>query len=80
VYVVPYARAAAGVNVAVKPLYVTAPDTAVPPGSVRVNVEPVIEAGLIAMLKVALMGVLITTFVAPLAAIVDTTKGTFTTS
>jgi hypothetical protein len=32
------------------------------------------------MLKVALMGVLITTFVAALAAIVDTTEGTVTTS
>jgi hypothetical protein len=80
VYVVPYARAPVGVNVAVNPLYVTAPETAAPLGPVTVKVEPVIEAGLIAMLKVALMGVLIATFVAPLAAIVDITEGTVTTS
>jgi hypothetical protein len=59
---------------------VTAPETAVPLGPVTVNVEAVSEAGLIAILKVALMGVLIATFVAPLAAIVDTTEGTVTTS
>jgi hypothetical protein len=38
------------------------------------------EAGFIAMLKVALMGVLIATFVAPLAGMVDTTEGTVTVS
>jgi hypothetical protein len=80
VYAVAYARAAVGVKVAVNPLYVTAPDTAVPPGPVTVNVEAVSEAGLIAMLKVALMGVLMATFVAPLAGMVDTTIGTVTTS
>jgi hypothetical protein len=80
VYVVAYARAAVGVKVAVNPLYVTAPDTAVPLGPVTVNVEAVSEAGLIAMLKVALMGVLMATFVAPLAGMVDTTIGTVTTS
>jgi hypothetical protein len=79
VYAVAYARAAVGVKVAVNPLYVTAPDTAVPPGPVTVNVEAVSEAGLIAMLKVALMGVLMATFVAPLAGMVDTTIGTVTT-
>jgi hypothetical protein len=77
---VAYARATVGVNVAVKPLYVTAPDTAAPPGPVTVNVEAVSEAGLIAMLKVALIAVLIATFVAPLAAIVDITEGIVTTS
>jgi len=77
---VAYARAAVGVHVAVNPLYVTAPDTAAPPGPVTVNVEAVSEAGLIAMLKVALIAVLIATFVAPLAAIVEITEGTVTTS
>jgi hypothetical protein len=40
----------------------------------------VIEAAFIAMLKVALIGVLTATFVPPLAGIVDTTDGTVTTS
>ena len=62
---VEYARTAAGTKVAVLPLYVTAPATTVPPGPVSVNVLAVIEAGLIAMLNVAVTGVLITTFVAP---------------
>jgi hypothetical protein len=65
VYVVPYARTAAGVNVAVVPLYVTVPATAVPPGPANVKVPVVIEAEFIAMLKVAVTGVLITTLVAP---------------
>jgi hypothetical protein len=77
--VVEYASAAAGTNVAVRPLYVTAPATA-PPGPVTVKVDAVIEAGLIAMLNVALMGVLIATFVAPFAGTVDTTEGTVTVS
>jgi hypothetical protein len=47
------------------PLYATAPATAVPPGAVNVNVEGVIEAELIAMLKVAVTAVLMTTPVAP---------------
>jgi hypothetical protein len=51
--VVPKASTADGVNVAVVPLYATVPATAVPPGPVTVKVEAVIEAGLIAMLKVA---------------------------
>jgi hypothetical protein len=74
-----FARAADGVNVAVSPLYVTAPVTA-PPGPVTVKVEPVIVAAFIAMLKVALMGVLTATFRAPFAGIVDTTEGTVTVS
>ena len=52
-------------KVAVVPLYETAPATAVPPGPVRVKVEVVIEAGFIAMLKVAVTVVLMTTPVAP---------------
>jgi hypothetical protein len=63
--VVPYARTAAGVNVAVTPLYVTAPATATPPGPITVKVPVVIEAGFIAILKVAVTVVLMVTFVAP---------------
>jgi hypothetical protein len=63
--VVLVARAAAGVNVAVTPLYVTAPVTAPPgPATVKVPAE-VIEAGLIAMLNVAVTVVLVRTPVAP---------------
>jgi hypothetical protein len=47
---------------------------------VTVKVTALIEAVFIAMLKVALMGVLTPTFVAPLAGIVDTTDGTVTVS
>jgi hypothetical protein len=54
VYTVLYARTAAGVNVAVTPLYVTVPVTAVPPGPVTVKVDPLIVAAFIASLKVAL--------------------------
>jgi hypothetical protein len=54
VYTVPYAKLAAGVNVAVTPLYVTVPATAAPPVPVTVNVEALIEAGLMDSLKVAL--------------------------
>jgi hypothetical protein len=63
--VVPYARTTDGVNVAVIPLYVTAPATAVPPGPVTVKVEAVIEVEFIASLKVAVTVVLMTTPVAP---------------
>jgi hypothetical protein len=45
-----------------------------------VKVVALIEAGFIALLKVALMGVSTTTFVAPLAGIVDTIVGTLTVS
>jgi hypothetical protein len=62
--VVPYARAAFGVNVATTPVYVTAPAT-FPPGPANVNVEDVIEPGLIAMLNVAVTFVVIGTLVAP---------------
>jgi len=68
------------VNVAVSPLYVTAPATAVPPGPATVNDDAVIVEGFIAMLKVALIVVLIWTAVAPLAGMVDTTDGTVTVS
>jgi len=47
------------VNVAVSPLYVTAPATASPPGPATVNDDAVIVEGFIAMLKVALIVVLI---------------------
>jgi hypothetical protein len=63
--VVPYARTAEGVKVAVVPLYATVPATAVPPGPVTVKVPVVIEAGFIAMLKVAVTVVLIRTPLAP---------------
>jgi hypothetical protein len=63
--VVPYARTADGVNVAVEPLYATVPATAVPPGPVTVKVAVVIEAEFIAMVKVAVTVVLMTTPVAP---------------
>jgi hypothetical protein len=68
------------VNTAVSPLYVTAPATAAPPGPATVKVDAVIEDGFIAMLKVALMVELMTTPVAPLAGMVDTTEGTVTVS
>jgi hypothetical protein len=45
-----------------------------------VKVEAVIVAAFIAMLKVALIGVLTATFVAPFEGIVDTTEGTITVS
>ena len=61
-------------NVAVTPLYVTVPATA-PPGAVTVKVDPLIVAGFIASLKVALITWPIATFVAPFAGIVDTTTG-----
>jgi hypothetical protein len=78
--VVPYARAAAGVNVAVNPLNETAPATAVPPGPVTVKDVALMDAEFIAMLKVAPMVVLTTTPVAPFAGTVDTTEGTVTVS
>jgi hypothetical protein len=80
VYVVLYARTAAGVSVAVLPEDETAPAIAVPPGPVSVKVELVIVAGLIAMLKVAVTVVLTTTSVAPWAGVTDTTPGMVTVS
>jgi hypothetical protein len=56
------------------PLYVMAPATA-PPGLVTVKVEALIEAGLIAMLNVALTVVLTATLIAPCAGVIDTTLG-----
>jgi hypothetical protein len=63
--VVPYTRTADGVNVAIEPLYVTVPAMAFPPGPVTVKVPVVIEAGFMAVLKVAVTVVLMTTPVAP---------------
>jgi hypothetical protein len=63
--VVPYARTADGVKVAVVPLYPTVPVTAVPPGPITVKVEVVTEVGLMAMLKVAVTVALMATPVAP---------------
>lgn len=62
---VPYARSADGVKVAVVPLYATAPATAAPPGPTNVKDDVVIEAEFIVMLKVAVTVVLMTTPVAP---------------
>jgi hypothetical protein len=78
--VVPYARTADGVNVAVKPLYVTTPAMAVPPGPVTVKVPVLIVVGLIAVLKVAVMFVLIRTPVSPAVGLTDTTPGMVTVS
>ena len=70
VYTVLDAKLAAGVNVATEPAstYVTAPVTATPPGPVNVKVAPLIVAGFIASLKVAVSAWLIGTLVAPLRA------------
>jgi hypothetical protein len=59
--VLPFRRAAVGVNVATSPEYVTAPATATPPGATTVKVVVVIEAGLIAMLNVAVTVVSVAT-------------------
>jgi hypothetical protein len=63
--VVPYARAADGVRVAVVPLYPTVPAMAVPSDPANVKVEVVIEDAFIAMLKVAVTVVSMATPVAP---------------
>jgi hypothetical protein len=63
--VVPFARAAAGVNVATPPEYATVPATATPPGAATVKVVALIEAALIASLKVAVIVVLTATFAEP---------------
>jgi hypothetical protein len=47
---------------------------------VTVKEDELIVPGLIAMLKVALIVVLMTTLVAPLAGVVETTEGIVTTS
>jgi hypothetical protein len=78
--VVPYARTAAGVNVAVVPLYATVPATPAPPGSATVKVEVVIEAEFIAMVNVAVTVVLMRTPVAPWAGVTDATPGMVTVS
>ena len=53
----------------------TAPDTGVAPGPVKVNVAAVIVVGFIASLNIAEIGVLTATAVAALAGIVETTVG-----
>jgi hypothetical protein len=68
------------VNVAVVPLYVTDPATAAPLGSDTVKVVAVSVEGFMAMLKIAVIVVLMTTLVAPAVGVVDTTDGTLTTS
>jgi hypothetical protein len=78
--VVPYARTTDGVKVAVEPLYATLPAMAVPPGPVTVKVDVVIDAEFIAMLKVAVTVVSMTTPVAPWAGVTDTTPGMATVS
>jgi hypothetical protein len=75
VYEVLVVRMAVGANVAVVPVYVTLPGTGVAPRPVKVNVAAVIVAGSMAWLKVAEIGVLTATAVAPLAGIVETTVG-----
>jgi hypothetical protein len=77
---VPYARKALGVNVATVPEYVTAPATAAPPGPATVKVVVLIEAALIAWLKVAVTVALMITSVVPRAGVTDTTLGTITIS
>ena len=69
------ARMVVGVNVAVVPVKVTVPATGVAPGPVNVNVVALIVAGFIASLKVAEIGVLTATAVAPITGTVETTVG-----
>ena len=75
VYTVLYARATAGVKVATVPEYVTAPLTATPPGPVTVKVDALIDAALIASLKVALRTWLMGTLAAPFTGAVAVTVG-----
>jgi hypothetical protein len=70
---VPVARIVVGVNVAVVPAKVTVPATDVAPGPVKVNVAALIVAGFMASLKVAEIGVLTATPVAPFTGTVETT-------
>jgi hypothetical protein len=63
--VVPYARAAPGVNVATPPEYETVPVTAAPPCAATVKVVALIEAELIAWLKVAVIVAFTATFAEP---------------
>jgi hypothetical protein len=69
------ARLAAGVNVATKPEYETAPLTAVPPGPVTVKVDVPIVVGFIASLKVAFSTWPTGTLVAPFPGTVAVTAG-----
>jgi len=69
------ARIDAGVNVAVLPVYVTAPATAVAPGPDTVKVVPVMVAAFIGTLNVAETRVLTGTAMAPFTGTVDITAG-----
>ena len=68
-------RTAVGVNVAVIPAKVTAPTTGAAPGPVTVKVVPVIVAGSIASLNVAVIIVLTAAPVAPFTGTVEITVG-----
>ena len=81
VYLVLGARLADGVKVAVKPVYVTAPATALfpinpnNPGFFKVKLLVVTVEGFIATLKVAVTVLLVSTPLAPLAGFVELTLG-----
>src|SRR5688572_28192468 len=75
VYVVPKARAALGVNVAVVPEVVTLPATAAPPAGVRVKVDVVSEVAATASENVAVTVVFLATLLAPAAGVVAVTVG-----
>src|ERR1700733_272484 len=78
VYRVPGVKAAAGVNVAVVPAYVTVPVIAAPPAPVTRNVDIFIVVAFIASLKLAVIICVIGTAVAPLIGVVAVTAGTRT--
>jgi hypothetical protein len=80
VYIVLSARTLEGVKVAVVPAaaYVTVPATGVVPGPVNVKVVPLIVAGFIATLKVAVTSVLGHTPLAGLRGVAETTIGALT--
>jgi hypothetical protein len=69
------ARAVDGVKVAVEAAYVTTPSTGVVPGPVNVNVEPLMVAGFIASLKVAVATVLEQTPVVAVGGVSEITVG-----
>ncbi len=69
-----YSKFTAGVKVAVTPVYVTAPETGVAP-CFRVNEKVEIVSGSIASLNVAVISLLVATFVTALAGIVELEVG-----
>jgi len=75
VYRVLLRKAAAGVNVAVVPAYVTAPATGVAPGPVTVKVVPLMVAAFMTSLNVVEIAVLTATAAAPFAGTVEMTLG-----